>query len=40
VREWASTQKLPFPDFSDDYREKIMNTLEYPPKGSQKAGRS
>lgn len=39
VREWATAQNLPFPDFSDDYRAQIMNTLDYPPKGSHGAGR-
>ena len=34
VREWASAQTLPFPDFAEDYRKKITDTLDYPPEGS------
>ena len=34
VREWASAHNLPFPDFAEDYREKITDTLDYPPEGS------
>ena len=34
VREWASAHTLPFPDFTDDYRHKIEDTLDYPPEGS------
>ncbi len=34
VREWAAAQTLPFPDFSDDYRKQITDTLYYPPEGS------
>ncbi len=40
VREWAAAQNLPFPDFPDDYRVQIKDTLDYPPKGSPGAGRS
>ncbi len=36
VREWAASQMLPFPEFDDDYRRKVMNTLEYPPAGAPK----
>ena len=39
VREWASAQTLPFPDFAEDYRKKITDTLDYPPEGSPKADR-
>ncbi|WP_291994620.1 mechanosensitive ion channel family protein [Candidatus Accumulibacter sp. ACC003] len=38
VREWTAAQNLPFPDFPDDYRAQIMDTLDYPPKGSHGAG--
>ena len=34
VREWGSAQTLPFPDFTEDYRRKITDTLDYPPEGS------
>lgn len=37
VREWASAQTLPFPDFAEDYRKKITDTLDYPPEGSPAA---
>ena len=39
VREWASAQTLPFPDFAEDYRKKITDTLDYPPEGSPTADR-
>ena len=39
LREWASAQTLPFPDFSDDYRKQITDTLDYPPEGSPGADR-
>lgn len=39
VREWASAQELPFPDFDEDYLRKITDTLDYPPQGSPKADR-
>lgn len=34
VRAWASAHTLPFPEFSEDYRRKITDTLDYPPEGS------
>jgi MscS family membrane protein len=34
VKEWAAAQKLPFPDFSYEYRKQITDTLDYPPEGS------
>jgi MscS family membrane protein len=34
VREWGSAQTLPFPDFTEEYRRKITDTLDYPPAGS------
>jgi len=39
VREWASAQTLPFPDFSEDYRNQITDSLDYPPEGSPGADR-
>jgi MscS family membrane protein len=39
VRAWASAQTLPFPEFSEDYRCKITDTLDYPPEGSPEADR-
>jgi MscS family membrane protein len=39
VREWASAQTLPFPDFTEGYREQITDTLDYPPEGSPYADR-
>ena len=39
VREWASAQTLPFPDFAEDYRERIADTLDYPPEGSPEANK-
>jgi len=37
VREWGDAHTLPFPDFPEDYRERITDTLDYPPKGSPDA---
>jgi len=37
VREWAAAQTLPFPNFDEDYRKQIMDTLDYPPDGSPEA---
>ena len=34
VREWALAQKLPFPDFTEEFRLQITDTLDYPPEGS------
>ena len=34
VEQWREQDKLPFPQWSDEYVEKIENTLEFPPKGS------
>jgi MscS family membrane protein len=39
VREWASAHELPFPDFPASHRERIIDTLDYPPTGSPKADR-
>lgn len=35
VEQWRSEQKLPFPSFSTEHRQKMRNTLAYPPEGSQ-----
>lgn len=40
VREWASAHDLPFPDFREDYRKQIEDTLDYPPEGSPEADSS
>lgn len=40
VREWASAHKLPFPDFEEEYRKQIEDTLDYPPDGSPDADNS
>ncbi len=37
VREWALAQKLPFPDFAEEYRLQMTDTLDYPPEGSPNA---
>lgn len=34
VRAWRSEGALPFPEFADDHRRQIRNTLDYPPEGS------
>jgi MscS family membrane protein len=39
VREWASAQTLPFPDMAEDERQRITDTLDYPPEGSPGADR-
>jgi len=39
VREWASAQTLPFPDFTEGHRKGITDTLDYPPEGSPDADR-
>lgn len=39
VRAWASAHTLPFPEFDEDYRRKITDTLDYPPEGSPGADR-
>jgi MscS family membrane protein len=40
VREWAAAHVLPFPEFAADYRDRIMDTLDYPPEGSPGADRA
>jgi len=39
VREWASAHTLPFPEFAEDHRKRITDTLDYPPEGSSGADR-
>ena len=39
VREWAAAQALPFPDFTEQHRKQISDTLDYPPEGSPDADR-
>lgn len=39
IRELAAAHELPFPDFTEDYRRKIKDTLDYPPEGSPDADR-
>jgi MscS family membrane protein len=34
VEQWRLTGKLPFPEFGDEERERMADTLDYPPKGS------
>jgi MscS family membrane protein len=34
VQQWCDKDELPFPDLSEEYREKHRNTLDYPPVGS------
>ena len=34
VEQWRQQDKLPFPQWSDEYVDKIENTLEFPPRGS------
>jgi MscS family membrane protein len=34
VQEWRTRRKLPFPDFDEEERERLEDTLDYPPKGS------
>ena len=37
LQEWALEQSMPFPDFTEDYRKQITDTLDYPPEGSPDA---
>jgi small-conductance mechanosensitive channel len=39
VQEWVDTQNLPFPEFPDEYRRQIKDTLDYPPQGSPDTGK-
>jgi MscS family membrane protein len=33
VGEWRSKNRLPFPEFEPDYKQKTEDTLDYPPRG-------
>jgi MscS family membrane protein len=37
VRAWCGAQELPFPYFTAEYRNRVRNTLDYPPEGSPEA---
>jgi MscS family membrane protein len=34
VRQWSEAGELPFPDMSDEQRERLAGTLQFPPEGS------
>jgi len=34
IAEWIASQSLPFPDFTDDHRKQVKDTIKYPPEGS------
>ena len=34
VEQWRAKGKLPFPEFEEEERERLENTLDYPPEGS------
>jgi len=34
VTDWVASQSLPFPDFTEDYRKQVKDTIKYPPEGS------
>jgi MscS family membrane protein len=38
VEGWIAAQILPFPDISEDDRNQIKRTLDYPPQGSPDRG--
>jgi MscS family membrane protein len=38
VAAWREKGKLPFPDFPDEVRREVWNTLDWPPAGSSGAG--
>lgn len=37
VEHWRGRDKLPFPEFEDEERERLEDILDYPPKGSPRA---
>lgn len=37
VEQWRSQDKLPFPEFAQEYSWELQNTLDYPPPGSPDA---
>ena len=40
VKDWRSQGELPFPEFSDEQRDRLRDTLDFPPKGSPRPPRS
>lgn len=34
VRDWCAAHQLPFPNFTAEHRDKVRNTLSYPPEGA------
>ncbi len=34
VKHWRIQSELPFPEFDEEQRERLQDTLDYPPKGS------
>jgi MscS family membrane protein len=40
VAEWIASQSLPFPNFPEDYREQVKDTIKYPPEGSPEINKS
>jgi len=34
VADWITSQSLPFPNFTEDYRKQVKDTIKYPPEGS------
>lgn len=34
VTDWVASQSLPFPDFTEDHRKQVKDTIKYPPEGS------
>jgi MscS family membrane protein len=39
IAQWREQDRLPFPDWPDDYIEKLEGTLDYPPGGPGPGGR-
>ena len=40
VKAWCADDKLPFPNFTEEFRASHSNTLDYPPKGTPEAGKT
>jgi hypothetical protein len=40
VAEWIASQSLPFPNFPEDYRKQVKDTIKYPPEGSPDMNKS
>lgn len=34
VTDWVASQSLPFPDFTEEHRKQVKDTIKYPPEGS------